>query len=228
MHQEKYTLTWHTYSEHLRKMMKELKSNDDFADVTLVTEDKKHIQAQRNILSACSPVFKDILQQEKRSNATIYLRGIKYTELESILQFIYLGEATFYEERMNEFLAVARSLEIKAICNAETESNDDDELSPSDPVTSPDNSEEKPLRPSQAAKTIQDRREVIKTNDKCECHQCDFETMSQDYLKKHIESKHEGIKYACNQSCLSGHRRHMSGARSGAPLESSGCSALIC
>ena len=48
--------------------MKELKSNDDFADVTLVTEDKKHIKAHKNILSACSPVFKDILQQEISSN----------------------------------------------------------------------------------------------------------------------------------------------------------------
>ena len=60
MHQEKYSLTWHTYSDHLRSMMKELMMNEDFADVTLITEDKKQIKANINILSACSPVFKDI------------------------------------------------------------------------------------------------------------------------------------------------------------------------
>ena len=124
MHQEKYSLIWHTYSAHLKSMMKELMMNDDFSDVTLVTEDKKHIKANINILSACSPIFKDILKKEKNSSTIMYLRGIQYSEIESILQFIYLGEATFYKERMDEFLAVAKSLEIKELCNAETETND--------------------------------------------------------------------------------------------------------
>ena len=46
------------------------------------------------------------------SHPVIYLRGIQYSKIESILQFIYLGEAKFYEERMNEFLSVSKSLEI--------------------------------------------------------------------------------------------------------------------
>ena len=108
MHPEKYSLTWHTYSDHLKNMMKELMMNEDFSDVTLVTEDKKQIKANINILSACSPVFKDILKKEKNSNQIIYLRGIQYSEIKSIMQFIYLGEATFYKERMVEFLAVAK------------------------------------------------------------------------------------------------------------------------
>merc|ERR1739838_918532 len=120
MHQEKYSLTWHTYSDHLKIMMKEWMMNEDFSDVTLVTEDKKQIKANINILSACSPVFKDILKKEKYSNQIMYLRGVQYSEMESIIQFIYLGEATFYEERMDEFLAFAKSLEIKELCNTET------------------------------------------------------------------------------------------------------------
>ena len=71
MHQEKYSLTWPTYSDHLRSMMKELLMNEDFSDVTLVTEDKKQIKANINILSASSPVFKDILKKEKNSSAII-------------------------------------------------------------------------------------------------------------------------------------------------------------
>ena len=140
MHQEKYSLTWHTYSDHLKSMMKELMMNEDFSDVTLVTEDKKQIKANINILSACSPVFKEIFKKEKKSSTIMYLRGIHYSEMESIMQFIYLGEATFYEERMNEFLAVAKSLEIKELCKAEPETREepddepDDEPSQNDPV----------------------------------------------------------------------------------------------
>ena len=89
--------------------MQELMMNEDFSDVTLVTEDKKHIKANINILSACSPVFKEVLKKQNNSSTIMYLRGIQYSEMESIMQFIYLGEATFYEERMDEFLAVAKS-----------------------------------------------------------------------------------------------------------------------
>ena len=66
------------------------------------------------ILSACSTVFRNILTSSPH-NSSIYLRGINHEELDSILQFIYLGEATLYHERMNEFLDVAKNLDIKEI-----------------------------------------------------------------------------------------------------------------
>ena len=103
--QEKYSLTWHTYSDHLKSMMKELMVNEDFSDVTIVTEDKKHIKAHISILSMCSQVFKDLLNKEKSSNQIMYLKGIQFSEMESIMQFIYLGETTFHKERMDDTLS---------------------------------------------------------------------------------------------------------------------------
>ena len=73
MHPEKYTLTWHSHTDYLKEMMKEMMTSKDFTDVTLVTDDKKTIKAHRNILSACSPVFKNILQMEiNQSHPVIY------------------------------------------------------------------------------------------------------------------------------------------------------------
>ena len=135
MLQEEYSLAWKTYSGHLRDMMKEIMC-DEFTDVTLVCEDKKKIKAHKNILSACSPVFKDIVKLEQSAKSIIYLKGVYSSELESIMQFIYLGEATYYEMRMSEFLSVARSLEIKELCTAKNETNNEDEPSPSNPETS--------------------------------------------------------------------------------------------
>merc|ERR1712126_211027 len=83
-------------------------------DITLVSEDRKSFKAHKVILSACSPVFKSIINDGALSNPTVFLRGIHSNEL-SILQFIYLGKASFYQERMNEFLNVATCLEIKGI-----------------------------------------------------------------------------------------------------------------
>ena len=213
MPQEKFTLTWHTYSDHLRNMMKELMINDEFADVTIVTEDKKHIKAHKNILSACSPVFKDILQQEMSSNV-IYLRGIQFSELESIMQFIYYGEATFFEQRMDEFLNVAQSLEIKELFKADilTETDEPNETTGSnfteenvtesesnypnvDEVENTQNSSFDNQKNFQRKR----RKTITPIDNKFKCDQCDKEFGQSFNLHEHIKSKHEGVKYSCDQ-----------------------------
>ena len=216
MEQEKYSLTWHTYSDHLKTVMKELMMNDDYSDVTLVTEDKKHIKANVNILSACSPVFKDMLKKENKSNPIIYLRGIQYSEMESIMQFIYLGEATFYEERMEEFIGVAKSLEIKNLCTSsqsstiemeeETITDHIKEQAPQDRIdkdslTSIDNKNEC----EQCHKTFYDNstlnrhKHSVHEGVKFDCDHCDYQATSKNGLNRHIRSFHEEVKYACDQ-----------------------------
>ena len=39
-HQERYILHWHSYSDHLREALNEMMLSSEFADVTLVTDDK--------------------------------------------------------------------------------------------------------------------------------------------------------------------------------------------
>ena len=46
--------------------MKELMMNEDYSDVTLVTEDNKYIMANISILSVCSPIFRDILKKRMK------------------------------------------------------------------------------------------------------------------------------------------------------------------
>ena len=91
--------------------MKEMMTSGDFADVTLVFDDKIKIRVHKNILAAFSPVFKDIFQIENSS--IIYLKGINSSEMENILEFIYLGEAAANQEQIEHILDIARSLEIK-------------------------------------------------------------------------------------------------------------------
>merc|ERR1719342_949929 len=92
-------------------------TSNEMADITLVSEDRKQFKAHKVVLSATSTVLKSIISESKLHNAIIYLRGIQSHEIESILEFIYLGQATFYKDRMNEFLNVAKSLDIKEINN---------------------------------------------------------------------------------------------------------------
>ena len=211
---DKYTLTWQNYSDHLREALKEMKTSSAFADVTLVTDDKQQIRAHRNILSACSPVFKSIFQiDSKNANPVIYLRGIQYSEMESIMQFIYLGEARFYDERMREFLQVSNDLEIKDLLygldmnnqpnkNIQHDGNvaDNDHTSddPSQTFNEVDTNVKhqthtlsKPCKPNKVSRTIE--------GSKYSCNVCDKQYSDQSNLGKHIRSVHKGVKYACNQ-----------------------------
>ena len=229
MDQEKYTLTWHDYPDHLWSLMHDMMVSGEFADVTLVSDDKKIFKAHRNILSAFSSVFKEILQIETQNkHPLIYLRGIQYSEIESILQFMYLGEAKFYEERMNKLLSAVRDLEIKELSKT-VESNHTpyDEtaeksvedyttsftLKEADIVESNDLTQQTVstgnqislLQCTQCYKTFT-RKEGLRQHNqsvhegiKYACSQCDFQAVRQDGLTQHIKSKHEGVNYACNQ-----------------------------
>ena len=206
MHQEKYSLSWHSYSDHLKSMMRELMMNEDFTDVTLVTEDKKHVKANIGILSACSPVFKDILKylkKEKNSSPLMYLRGMQFSEIEAILQFIYLGEVTFYKERMDKFMEVAKSLEIKELCNTDTVSNNepDVKLSLCNPKSTTKEVEEQIVKSEHLPKQTPQvrRREVVSANDKYECEPCQKKFTSSYGLYYHKQSVHQGVKIFCNQ-----------------------------
>ena len=110
---EKYTLNWHTFSEYIKLMFKDLYQEGRYTDVTLVSDDQTQFKAHKIVLSACSPVFKKIIDSNPSQHPLIYLRGIQSYEMESVLQFMYLGEGKFYQERMGEFIKVAKDLEMK-------------------------------------------------------------------------------------------------------------------
>merc|ERR1712126_494460 len=115
MNPDKLNLDWNTYSDHLREMLHEMMKSKELTDVTLVCDDRKQFNVHKVVLSACSSVFKSIIKDLPHNSSVIYLRGIQHQEMESILEFMYLGEATLFHERMNEFLDVAKNLEIKQI-----------------------------------------------------------------------------------------------------------------
>ena len=66
---EKLCLKWDDFQENIKSSLKELKNDNDFADVTLACEDGD-FQAHKLILSASSLFFRRVL---KRSNPNHHL-----------------------------------------------------------------------------------------------------------------------------------------------------------
>ena len=115
MNQEILSLRWKDFSTHLSSSLTDVFTENSFSDVTLVSDDLIQFQAHKCVLSACSPVLKNLLLNNPHSHPLIYLRGVKQQELQSILQFIYLGEARFYEGKMDKFMEAVKDLQIKQL-----------------------------------------------------------------------------------------------------------------
>ena len=119
---ENISLCWQQFASHGKDVFRELMVTQNYSDVTLVTEDQHQFKAHKFILSGCSSVFRNILEINPQ-NMSIFLRGVQHQELESILQFIYLGETTIHQNLLTEFFNVSKDLDIKEISGCST-SND--------------------------------------------------------------------------------------------------------
>merc|ERR1719369_945139 len=71
------------------------------------------------ILSACSPFFQNILRRNPHSHPLLYMKGVKYSDLQAVLNFMYHGEVSVAQEDLNSFLSVAEDLRVKGLTQNE-------------------------------------------------------------------------------------------------------------
>ena len=200
---EMYTLNWQTFTDHLQLIFKDLYEERRHTDVTLVCDDQTQFKAHKIVLSACSPVFKKIIDNNPSQHPLIYLRGIQSYEMESILQFMYLGEGKFYYERMAEFIKVAKDLEVKEISkgvelpNVEEVVMEETIMDEEDQETDAD--DEPKQTPENKIRQRQPRSQISSDAKSTECPECGKEFTKKSSMVAHYRSIHEGIKYPCNQ-----------------------------
>jgi len=120
--QEKFCLRWNDFETNVSQAFRELREEKDFFDVTLACEDNQ-VSAHKVILSACSPFFRTVLRRNPHQHPLLYLKGVKYQELLSVLNFMYMGEVNVAQEELNSFLAVAEELRVKGLTQNSSESS---------------------------------------------------------------------------------------------------------
>merc|ERR1712183_375897 len=114
MTSEKFCLRWNDFETNISSAFREIRDQKDFFDVTLACDDDQ-IHAHKVILSACSPFFRNVLRRNPHQQPLLYLKGVKYTDLQSVLNFMYHGEVSVAQEELNSFLAVAEDLRVKGL-----------------------------------------------------------------------------------------------------------------
>ena len=114
MDSEKFNLKWNDFESSISGSFRDIKEEKDFMDVTLACEENQ-IGAHRVVLAACSPKLRSILRNNSHQHPLLYLRGIKYTDLQSLITFMYHGEVNIAQEELDSFLSVAEELKIKGL-----------------------------------------------------------------------------------------------------------------
>merc|ERR1712098_17849 len=217
-------------------MMQNLMQSNDSSDVTLVCDDKTKLKAHKFVLSACSPVFQSIIADlPQKQDSIIYLRGVFSHEMQSILQFMYLGQATFYQDRMNELLNVAKTLEVKDIskdvdCDT-TDTLQNDENNKNIQSNQDNLQIQEEAEKNVIVDTIREANKMVSSvnvNGLYCCERCNKPYGRSSHLMQHIKSVHEGIRYSC-KNCNKSYtletdlNRHIKSVHEGVKYQCNSC-----
>ena len=118
---EKLCLQWNEFRDNASSSFRDLRDDKDFTDVTLACEDGQQVEAHKVVLISSSPFFLNMLKKNKHPHPLVYMRGLKYENLLSLVDFLYLGEANVHQDNLDSFLAIAEELRLKGLDKREEE-----------------------------------------------------------------------------------------------------------
>ena len=153
---EKFCLKWNDFESNISSSFKDIKDEKDFMDVTLACEESQ-VTAHKVVLSACSSFFRSVLRRNPHQHPLLYLKGVSFSNLESLLDFMYYGEVNIAQENLNSFLSVAEELQVKGLTQSSTTSSNSNQTS-----TAPTSSFVKPRVKPQTDSEVVEVEEIQK------------------------------------------------------------------
>ena len=97
---QQFCLRWNDFQTNMVASFKHLRDEKSFCDVTIATEGQ-HTKAHKMILCACSPYFKNLLEQNPAKHPIIILKDVPFNHLTAILEFMYAGEVNVAQVNVN-------------------------------------------------------------------------------------------------------------------------------
>ena len=197
-----------------------LRREEDFFDVTLVSDDEIQISAHKLVLSACSGFFKSILKRNSHSHPLLYLSGVDSKSLGFVLDYIYHGEVQVYQHQLDLFLKVAQKLKIEGLLS--TENPEPQKYKEYEEVPQFQNPKEETfsIAPQSdikarrnSVRTVQNDK-LVSVNDMSEvedkvdqliekiygkyyCKSCEYSSQRRSNVREHVEIHIEGLSYSC-------------------------------
>ena len=225
---EKFCLKWNDFQANVSKSFSSLRKEEDFFDVTLMSDDDKTVSAHKVVLAASSEFFRRILKRADHSKPMIYLSGINHAELIHIMEYIYEGELNIYQTELDGFLDVAQKLKIQGLIGSHEKEGkgylEQDQAAEEYEITKEYSNtyfEEKTVEneyglksfntravclPTSSKSSIYEEAKravddiVIKVDDFWMCKTCNKTAKTTSQIRKHAEIHIEGLSFPCH-SC---------------------------
>ncbi|XP_018579830.1 protein tramtrack, alpha isoform-like [Anoplophora glabripennis] len=123
MSSQRFCLRWNNHQSNLLSVFDQLLHDESFVDVTLAVEGQL-LRAHKMVLSACSPYFQALFINHPDKHPIVILKDVPYSDMRSLLDFMYRGEVSVDQDRLTAFLRVAESLRIKGLTEVNEEKCD--------------------------------------------------------------------------------------------------------
>ncbi|KAB7497729.1 UNVERIFIED_CONTAM: hypothetical protein RMT77_007183 [Armadillidium vulgare] len=118
---QQFCLRWNEFQSNMVSSFRHLREEKSFTDVTLAC-DGQTCKAHKMVLSACSPYFKALLEENPSKHPIIILKDVPFSHLQAILEYMYAGEVNVSQADLPAFLKTAERLKVKGL--AEVQQNE--------------------------------------------------------------------------------------------------------
>jgi len=172
-----------------------LQDGQEFADVTLACGADTQLKAHKVILAACSPFFRKVLIGHPHPHPLLYLRGVSAPDLRAILAFMYQGETSVAEDRLDSFLSSAQDLQVEGLRLAGREAMEgkrEEKVSLQEGAGSPPpGAPDTPSPPPGAPDTPAPGEVPVEQGEdgRFRCPKCDFTSTYRKSITRHLLSK---------------------------------------
>lgn len=111
---QQFCLRWNNHQPNFISVFTNLLNSESLVDVTLAAEGR-HLQAHKVVLSACSTYFQTLFSVNPCQHPIVILKDVKYSDLKTMVDFMYYGEVNVSQEQLPAILKTAEMLKIKGL-----------------------------------------------------------------------------------------------------------------